>query len=153
MFPKYHIIAGAIFSFILYLVFPVAFNPVNALIVFLSSFLIDVDHYLYYVYKKKDWSLKKSVKWFVIRRKEYKLLSFKQKGKFLSPILIFHGIESIILLFLFSFYSKIFLFVLIGFLFHLVLDFIEISLFKGRIYPKTSWIYTFIRNKKRASLN
>ena len=57
MLPKYHVPFGFIFAGIIWILFPIiSFN--GLLIIFLSSFLIDVDHYTYFVYKKHDFSLK-----------------------------------------------------------------------------------------------
>jgi hypothetical protein len=145
MLPKYHILAGVVFSFLLYLVFPIAFNPFNVLIVFLSSVLIDVDHYFYYVYKTKDWSLNNAYK---------KWKGFKQgnRDKEGEVIFIFHGIETIILFLLLMFVHKIFLFVLVGILFHLLLDFICMLFIDDEPYTKSSQIYTFLKSKKGRKL-
>ena len=50
MLPRWHIIAGAIFSLIFWILFP-KINPLYILLVFLSSIFIDIDHYLNAVYK------------------------------------------------------------------------------------------------------
>jgi membrane-bound metal-dependent hydrolase YbcI (DUF457 family) len=152
MLPKTHGIVGAIISILAYFIFSITF--VEALIIFLSSFLVDIDHYLYYVYKTKNWSLKQAYNWFLLERRRYERLNLKQKQEYTHSIFFLHGLEILIsLLFLLIFVHKIFLFVLIGVLVHLLLDFISIVYKADYFYPKTSWIYTFIRNKKRASLN
>ena len=60
MYPSKHLIFGLIFSLVLYLVFQEIGIP-GFLTIWLASFLIDVDHYLYYAISKKDISLQISL--------------------------------------------------------------------------------------------
>jgi uncharacterized Tic20 family protein len=147
MLPKYHLIIGAVISFILWLLFPSFFTPVNSLIIFLSSVFIDVDHYLYYVHKKKDWSLKKAYRWFVDERKIWLNLSKKERKNYKITIMIFHGVELWVILALLIFINKIFLFVLIGIFIHMVIDFIELYTIEKPLYSKVSQVYTFKKNQ------
>lgn len=106
MLPKFHALYGAIFSLFIHIfVFP---DRTAAVVVFLSTVFIDVDHYLFYVYKKSDLSLAKAYYYFV-KGGTYRLM-------------VFHTVEFVILLYLLSFYSKYFLFVIVGILFHWALD-------------------------------
>jgi len=129
MLPKYHLLFALIFALILFYLFP-QITWLGFAIILFSSFLIDVDHYLFYVWKEKDISLKNAFKWFHFRLIEIRLLprhQRKKKAKQRKEIpCIFHGIEAIIILILLSFFSKIFLYILIGFIFHQLLDFIYI---------------------------
>lgn len=125
MLPKTHIILGFIFSFIIFVVFP-QITLFGALIIFISSVLIDVDHYLLYVYKKKDISLKNAFKFFIEKSRKYHNLSHEEREKIPTPPCILHGIEVIVLLSILAYFFNFFLFVLIGFLFHEFLDFISI---------------------------
>jgi hypothetical protein len=132
MLPKTHIFFGLIFSSILFLIFP-QIGILGFLIIWLSSFLIDVDHYLFYVYLKKDLSLKNAHKWFMKKHITFHSLSKEEKKQKLKNVYlpcIFHGIEAIVILvllyFFFPIYNHIFLYILIGFLFHQFLDFISI---------------------------
>ena len=68
MLPKYHIIYGFILSLILFLIFP-TLGLIGAGIIFLSSFLIDVDHYIYYVLKENKFSPRKAIHHFLEKRK------------------------------------------------------------------------------------
>jgi len=61
MLPKAHIFYGAIFSIILYLI---GLSAIESILTFLASFLIDFDHYLRYVLKKKRFQLKKCILFF-----------------------------------------------------------------------------------------
>jgi|SRR3989344_1089013 len=152
MLPTTHIISGLIFSVVLFLFFP-QIGFLGLLIIFLSSFLIDVDHYFYYVYKKRDLSLKKSIKWYYLNIEKFKKMSQKQKDNIFMGICLFHGIETIIILFLLYIISPIFnflIFIILGFIFHQILDAIELKT-KGVGYSKViSFIYAIhkIKGKK-----
>src|SRR3989344_2064766 len=99
MLPKYHALLGFIFSAIVFLIFP-QIKLIGALIIFLSSFLIDVDHYLYYIIIKKDFSLKNAYNYHLDIRNNNK------KGK----IRLFHTAEFLIVLLILSFFYKPLLF-------------------------------------------
>jgi len=115
MLPKWHILFGAIFSLILFLFFRVSLF--YSIIVFLASVFIDIDHYFFYVKRKKDWNLKRAFKWYVALEKNHK------------PIMnIFHNIEFLILILIISFFYNIFFFILIGSLLHLIIDVIYLVL-------------------------
>jgi membrane-bound metal-dependent hydrolase YbcI (DUF457 family) len=135
MFPKEHIIFGAIFSAILFFLFP-QITLIGAIIVFLSSVLIDVDHYLYYVYKKRDWNLTRAFEWYSDKRHLFDKLSKKQKENIYMGVCFLHGIEALVVLASLYFallrlswpFANWALFIIIGFVFHQFLD--AIDLFK-----------------------
>ena len=147
MLVKYHIILGAIASFLIYLAFQI--TPFQATIIFLASFLIDFDHYLAYIFYKKDLSLHHACLWFLERRRKWVKLTKKQKEEYKRVILIFHGIEFLIILLALSFYNKIFLFVLIGISIHLILDYIDQIYYGDKIYSKLSQIFVYLKNKNK----
>ena len=64
MYPKQHLILGVVFASLLFFLFPKV-GIIGFFLISFSAVLIDVDHYLYYVYRKKDWSLKKAFHWHV----------------------------------------------------------------------------------------
>ena len=147
MFPKTHIIFGFIFSLILFLLFP-SINWVGFFMIFASSVLIDVDHYLFYAVTKKDWSLIRAYKWFVKGTKRFEKLSIEEKKKSKSIVCIFHGIESLIILFVLSYFSNFFFFILIGFLFHELLDLIHILYWNYDINHLGFQTYNLLRERK-----
>ena len=151
MFPKTHLILGIFLSIILLLFFP-GIGFLGVLLIFLSSFLIDVDHYLYYVYNKKSWSLKGAYKWFIKRREEYIKLPKKEVGKYKQIILIFHGIECWGLIFLISLFFNPGFFIFFGMMFHLLFDFAESLYYRIPISDKFSQIYVLIMNKNKKEL-
>lgn len=147
MRPINHLFFGLVFSTFLFLLFPkIGFFGFS--IIILSSVLTDVDHYFYYVHKKKKFNLKKCYNWYIENWKKFCKLSKKQKVNFYSGWYFFHGFEILVLLTLFGiFISKYFFFILIGFSFHLFIDLSNEIAFKDRI-DKISTIYDFFKYKK-----
>ena len=114
-----HITMGIILSLIFY-----PFFNYLVIILFFSSFIFDVDHYIEYMIRKKDFSIIKAYKEAQELNKKQKTL----KQVFIIDVLhMFHTIEFIIILGILSFFSKLFLMVLIGLLFHNLLDIIEMA--------------------------
>ena len=150
MLPRNHFFLGLIFSLILVNFFN--FPLIAGIIILLSSVLIDVDHYLYYVYKKKDWNLKKAYEWFLGGRKKFTELSRKQRNEFCHGFAFLHGVEMLILLFVLGrFLSAYFYFILIGFSFHLFLDIIHQKTVHDR-FDKYSIIYDYFKFGKLGAL-
>ena len=121
MFPKQHIIINFFISLILLFFL----SPLYVLIFYLSSFLIDIDHYAYYVFEKKDLSLRKSYRWFKIKDSRWKKLTTKERRKHSNTFLFLHGIEPLIVIFLLSKTYPFLLFVVFGFIVHLLEDMVE----------------------------
>lgn len=147
MFPSKHLLFGVIFSLILYLIFP-QIGVTGLSLIILSTFLIDIDHYLYYILEKKDLSLQNAYNWFVKKFKFFRRISLKEREKYKREIMIFHGIEFWSLLFAMTFYNRIFLWIFIGVMFHIFLDYMALIYYKEPVYFKLSQTYTFIKNKR-----
>ena len=114
MLVKNHIAYGLVFSTLLYWIFP-QISLVGFFLIFLSSFLIDTDHLIYYVIKKKSWNLKKSIKYFKDSRFKRSNLPKNEKNKYYSAWCFIHGVESLIILFILGkFLHPYFYFILIG---------------------------------------
>ena len=146
MLPKTHFILGLFFSAIIFYFFP-QIGLFGAGIIFLSSLLIDFDHYLFYVILKKDTSLKRAYKWHLIKRQEMRKLSRSKRNKYKDDVLILHGMEPLILLYFLSFLWSPFIFILIGFSFHIILDIFDEIRFNDRI-DKVSVIWDVIKYKE-----
>ena len=147
MYPKTHVLLGFVLSLTLFL-FCDKINLLAAIIIFLSSFLIDFDHYIFFafVFKQKNifkaYSLAKKIK------KGIKKLSRKQRKEIKTSFYLFHGIEALAVLFLLGYFiHDLFYFILIGMAFHLILDHIEIFSFNIRIH-KISTIFDYICFRK-----
>ena len=145
MLPKTHIILGLLFSILLYFIFHLTL--LESTLVFLSAVFIDVDHYLWYAIAKKDIDPINSIKWFYKKRKIYYSDQKSSLKYYKKTVLIFHSIEFILLLLALSILYPIFLSILIGIVFHLIFDYIEIYELKLPFYPKVSFIMTYFKNQ------
>tara|TARA_Y100000310_G_scaffold24269_1_gene23274 strand:- start:2114 stop:2554 length:441 start_codon:yes stop_codon:yes gene_type:complete len=120
MLPRWHIILGAIFTLIIWI-----FSPETKLfhlsLIFLSSFLIDFDHYLVALANTKKISLRKSSDYFkILSKKETKERKKKIKNK--GPLYIFHTLEFHILILISSLLRIEFFYIFLGMIFHSLLD-------------------------------
>ncbi len=106
MLPKYHFALGIIASAVLIFFF----EPIYVEIFVLSYFLIDFDHYLWYLFVKKDWSLKNA----------YNFL--KENKKIYRPLMVFHTVEFHALILSLGFVRLEFFFVFAGMTFHSISD-------------------------------
>ena len=151
MLPKTHTIFGFFFALVLALIFQQQIGLLGFFIIWFSSVLIDIDHYLLYVAYKKDISLKRAVGFFYEKAKIFRKLSIEQKKLFHTGLYFLHGIEmlAIMLLLFFIFNQIIFLCIFLGFAFHMLLDLIRIRQEKFPCY-RISFFYSIYaqRNKK-----
>ena len=145
MLPKYHIIIGLIASIAIYLIFNLTIF--QASIIFLSSFLIDADHYLLYIFRKKDFSLINSIKYFKERRRRWLSMRPEKRKHHKRAIFIFHGIEFWILLIIIANYINLIWFVLLGIFIHMILDYIDLIYVNDSLYTKLSQLYVYYTNK------
>lgn len=149
MFPKWHILFGAIFAFLIWIFSP-KIGIIGAILIFLSSVLIDIDHYLYYLYRKKNFNLKRAYKWFKDNEKRFADIPPFKINEVYFPVCWLHGFEIMIILAILSLFWNFFLFILVGFTFHLLLDIIlctvEFPEFKHYLYS-SSYKYLITRNR------
>jgi len=153
MLPSRHFIFGTIFALILLIIFP-QINFAGVFIILASTVLIDVDHYFYYVYKKRNLNLIKAYQWVVENGIKFNKMSKIQRKKIYPEICIFHGIEAIIILFVLFIYfnSSLYLFILTGFIFHQFLDLIGIANAKINPCKILSLTYSLIYTKNKIFL-
>ena len=145
MYLKQHIFFGFVFAAALFLLFP-KINYFGFSIIILSSVLIDFDHYLFYIYKKKDFNLKKAYHLFIQEDKYCRSLPWEERNKLPRKIFIFHGIEVLIILIFLSFAFNYFIFIFVGFGFHLLLDLVDQTTYWEKTL-KVSIIYDIIKYK------
>ena len=138
---KTHITVGVIVS-ILFLIFYSDISLFYISIFFLSTILIDVDHYFFYVYMTGEWNLKKSYNAFLNlpNPKDYKNTN--------KQILIFHGVESCMVLLILACLHPLFIYVCLGVALHMFLDLILIYDKGCPLYIKLSQILVFLDNKR-----
>lgn len=104
------------------------FTPLFGIIFFLTSVLIDFDHYLLVLYatKFKVWNLKRAYNYFEIRHAKHQ--------HHIDAVYIFHTIEFaalILVLYLTTHWSYL-LAILFGWIYHMFFDILEITYFKLR---------------------
>ena len=147
MLPKNHVLLGFIVSVLLFILFP-TFGIISVGIFWFSSFLVDSDHYLFFIYYKKSFNLRKAYFWFKEKSEKVKKIKGSKKN-YTTGIYLFHGIESIIISLILGFVlSKYFFFVAGGIFFHLILDKV-MRIKDSKFYPKkTSVIFDIIKYPK-----
>jgi hypothetical protein len=141
MMPLRHIIYSFIFCLFFFVILSYG-DVFPYILIFLSSILIDIDHYFPYIVKRK-FNLIRNYKEEVILRKKF-IPSNKRK----KEILLFHGIEFVLVLIVLSFFFNFFIFVLLGILMHLLLDISELIRYNKQPFFKLSQIYNYLSIKK-----
>ena len=130
MFPIVHFLSSALLAIILY-----QFYGYWCLAAFIGGFLIDVDHYFWYVIEKRGFNVIKCYKDMMretkIRREKLRKVQRPVHVKY-DMLHIFHVWEFWVLMFLLSLVHKFFFIIVLGMILHLVLDFYD--MFKERIY-------------------
>jgi len=144
MLPRYHIIVGSLITPIIHFTFQLTL--LQSTIVFLSSFLIDVDHFLIYVIIKKDLSLKRASLYFIQLKEKWIALNPEERINKKYVLFPFHGIEFWIFLLILTPVFPLIWFVLIGFIIHMVPDYIDLAYYKYPLYRKISQIYLYYHN-------
>jgi hypothetical protein len=125
MLPNKHIFFGTIFSVALFLIFP-KISVIGLFTLFISSFMIDIDHYIYYIFRKKNLNPIKAYHWYMENRKKFYSLSSEKRKSTYGGLYVLHGLGFLfILLFLGFFVYNLFLLVFVGFLFHEMFDWYE----------------------------
>jgi membrane-bound metal-dependent hydrolase YbcI (DUF457 family) len=148
MLPKWHALFGAVFVLLLVFIFKI--NMFQAALVFLSSIFIDIDHYFYYLVKKKGLNLKTAYKFFIESEKRWLSLPLEKREEYKRIIVIFHGIEFLLLITILSFLFPIIFWVFLGVLVHILVDLFEIHFFYNEpLYSKLSQVYVYITNKNK----
>jgi len=126
MYPSKHFIYSLIFCIIL---FP--FLKYWTIVIFLSGTLIDVDHYLYYILKFKDWSFRKAYHYHV------KVIPIEK-------LHIFHTIEFYLLCFSLVFFNLFFVFIFLGISFHMVLDILDMKILNPTKNCRAASLYRWV---------
>lgn len=150
---QYHFAFGIVFTVFLYFLLSPVISLFGFLIIFLSSFLIDVDHYFYYVRKKRDLSLFRAYKWYMKNARKLCRMPKEKRENIYLGFYLFHGIEPLAVLLLLGLYvSPFFSLIFIGFLFHLLTDLVG-EIIVGQRIDKISVIYNFIVTRKMTALD
>jgi len=137
MLPKWHILFGFVFAYVIY--WFTSINIFEASLIFLSSVLIDFDHYMWYVIKRKDRNLKNAY------------IYLKKHRNIVKPLMLFHTIEFHIFIGLLSFIWVGFFYIFIGMGFHSVFDLIEL-IYEKRIYTREFFFFRYLLSNKNKCL-
>jgi len=141
MMPSKHILAGIMFSIIFFILgFPILY----IVLMIATSILIDIDHVFYYVAKFKRINP-------IEMNRYFKKDAHLENSNNLLPLLIFHNMETLILLVILSIYFPIFSYILIGVLIHMILDWKAMPILGYPLIIKLSLILVIIENKKRCN--
>src|SRR3989344_6259660 len=129
MTPKWHFLTGIVAGLLSYFYFDV--SVFYSVVLFLSCFLIDVDHYLFYAFYKKDFSFFSARRWCFYHMMKHKASTYGVRRKSRYPFFIFHGLEVIVPLYFISFIYPVLFFVFLGFFIHWVEDIIMDLIYPG----------------------
>jgi len=147
MQPKEHIFYGGLFAMACYFLLPVV-GSYEAFVIWIATwFIIDLDHAIFYSVKTLNFNPVKFWKWSKHHRERWLRIPGHKKRELQHPIYIFHGIEALVVLFLLGLKWDVFHWVLIGFVFHLILDWIHMCYLDEDIMYKVSWIWVLFRNR------
>ena len=145
MLPKTHIIFGALFTGVVFL-FVRDINYYYLGLIFLSSFLIDFDHYVASVLKTREISLRKSLRY----HDELMKTEIKEKKKGIrrrGDFHLFHTVEFHALIGLLGLIWIGFFYIFIGMIFHSLLDVFSLTqrgILYRREYFLTNWVAKMI---------
>ena len=113
----------------------------KSLMVFAGGFLIDADHYLWYIYKYRNFSLLKAYKHF---SSHVEKLDFTEDY---GILIVFHTIEFLTIMLFLSFYSAYALIFTFGLLLHYVLDLIFLLSVPKRFVVDHSLVHWVMKNR------
>lgn len=133
-----HLIASLILAAALYPIF-----SWNVLLILVGGVLIDIDHYFWFVYKYKKFSLFECYRFFTIEAEKNKWKHIK------GSLLVFHTMEFLVLIVVLSFFNHLALIFTIGLFGHYLLDLVWHALVPKRIITNHSIISWIIKNKMR----
>ena len=115
-----------------------------SLLVVVGGFLIDIDHYFWYVYKAKKFSIKGCYDFYILPPKNGNFFNNK------DSLLVFHTIELIILIIVLALFNIYIRVVLFGLLLHLSLDvYYRITKAKYLFLSQPSVIWFMLKKKEK----
>jgi hypothetical protein len=146
MQPRWHILFSFFLSYIVVYFFN--FSLLSGTVIFLSGILIDLDHLLLFYLESKTIHPKKFLLWNEMKKELWQKLTVDEKNQFKSPHFILHGMEFLLFLVFLSIFHPFFIWVFIGIISHLILDWIDLYFSKSsRFFVKISQIKVWLDNK------
>jgi len=155
MVPNKHILYGFVFSILVVAIVP-QIGFIGAAMLFLSSILIDVDHYFASVMSGNGFSINKAYEWYI--KKNNSKINDSKINNFFKWMIPFHSIEFFSVLFALWYLSvgiisNILFYIIIGCLFHMLLDFIDLKRCGYPFYLKLFFFYTLYVNYRYLKYN
>jgi len=147
---KWHLLIGFTISYILIYFFN--FSIFAGIIIFLSSWSIDIDHYFWYAFEMKDWNPIHAINWYKKSIPKWFKLTLKEREDFRRGVFMLHSLIFLIILGALLFINKIFLWILIGVAIHMVADWIDLIKRNEPLYNKIFPCYVIRRNKNKKRL-
>jgi len=141
MLPRWHIFLGAAFTLAFAAILPDT-HWIYLTLIFLSSFLIDFDHYMAGARKSKTFNLTKVLRYhdlMLLQEKRENERGIRRRGDFH----IFHTLEFHIIVALLGFVWVGFWYILIGMVFHSLLDIISL-LYGDRLYRREYFFFAWL---------
>ncbi len=151
MKPLPHLLLSTIAAGLIWFIFD--FGWFGVLLFWLGGWLImDLDHFLYFSIKKNiilpNEIIGETFRDSKIRSK----ISRETLDDYKYPVLIFHCTEALLLILLVSYFYNVAYFLFAGFLFHFLVDYLDISSRGKNFMPRVSLIYLLVRNKNKKEL-
>lgn len=144
MLPRWHILLGAIFTLAIWILAPQT-SIFFLILIFLSSFLIDFDHYAVACIKNKKLRLSHALVYY--KKLSKKIDADKKKGlRKRYDFHVFHTIEFHILIALLGFLWEGFFYVFIGMVFHSLTDLIYFY-YKDIIHIREFFFFSWIAKR------
>lgn len=146
MFPRWHVILGTIFIFLFWLIAP-ATSWLNLLLIFFGAVFIDFDHYAVAVMRIKKFGLKDAFDYHkkqATKEERERARGIRKKGDFH----LFHTVEFHIIVLLLGYLWTGFWYILVGMLFHSIVDVIDMSI-KGVLYKREYFFFNWLIRKIR----
>ena len=145
MYPKWHILLGIVFTLLIWYLVP-QIQLIYLGLMFLSSFLIDFDHYVCAVKKTGKLSLRNAFDY-------HKKLLLKQKKEIATGVRkkfcdfhLFHTIEFHVLVGLLSFIWIGFFYVFVGMIFHSLLDIVSMT-YEGSLHAREYFFFSWLKKE------
>ncbi len=131
-----HFFYSLILAAILYLIF-----NWKAVFILIGGVLIDIDHYLWYIFKYNKFNFFDCYNYYLERMDKEKIMEN------IGVLLVFHTVEFLLLIIFFSFYNNLALIFTIGVISHYLLDLIFLYTIPKRIIANHSIIWWILKNK------
>jgi hypothetical protein len=144
MLPKQHIFYGAFFTAVFWIIFPKT-EFIYLALIFFSSFLVDIDHYLCAVFDTKKISLRNALDYYkqiILRTTQERKNGIRKKGNFH----LFHTIEFHILIGILGIFWQPFIYIFIGMVFHSFLDIFDM-INRDYLYHREFFFFNWLKKK------